>query len=117
MSGGLFRTGKKCFSGDRSFIIPNEADREYRSINRFCSATRLGDRGLRIVFSRDFKITPTTYLPETTNSEGFAKTAKMTVCFPKLQTKFILSVSLQRKRHKDWRLPAVSARTILYDTV
>lgn len=45
-------------------------------------------------------------------NEGFAKTAKTTVCFPEPQTKFILRVSLKRQRHKDWRLPAASARTI-----
>lgn len=107
----------ECFSSDRSFIIPNEADREYCSNNRFCSTAQLGDWVLCIVFSQDFKITSTRYLPETTNSDGFAQIAKMSICFSKLQTKFIFSISLYRKRHKDWRLPAVSDRTILYYTV
>lgn len=109
LSAGLFRRGgKKCFSSDHSFIIPNEADREYHSNNRFCSTAQLGDWVLCIVFSQDFKITCTTYLPETTNSEGFAQIAKITICFSKLHTKSIFSVALHRKRHEDWCLPAES---------
>ena len=95
LSAGPFRGGKKCFSSDRSFIIPNEADREYHSNNRFCSTAQLGDWVLCIVFGHDFKITPTVYLPETSNSEGFSKTVTMAICFSKLQTKFISSLSFQ----------------------
>lgn len=86
----------ECFSSDRSFIIPNEADREYCSNNRFCSTAQLGDWVLCIVFSQDFKITSTTYLPETTNSEGFAQIAKMSICFSKLQSSSLVYPSTER---------------------
>lgn len=69
-------------SSDHSFVIPNKAEREYHS--EFCSTTQHQDWVLCIVFRQSFKITSTTYLPETTNSEGFAQIAKMAICFSKL---------------------------------